>query len=150
MLFLFKKWYEFWRENIQIKMTDEAKLLNFERYDSYLSITELIKNTTELADFLENPSKTLMVDSIRPIITYFVESEELMETLNQELQLQLARCFIYSFKFSIPEIPIEKSREKFMYRIFHLLNHVFSSLKDPESSDYNEKSNFFHLPTKSA
>lgn len=120
-------------------MDASTNILNIERYDSYLETPTLIKNVTELANYLKEPKKSLSIDMIRPIMTFFLETEEIMETSNPEYQLQLARCFLYSFRITIPEIPIERSREKLMYRLFHLLNYVFSKLKDEEKFDDNDE-----------
>ena len=116
-------------------MNQAKDILSLERFDTYLDQDELLKNVTNLANYLSKQDSPFPVDQIKPTMTYIIEIEELMGAKSEELQIELAKCFIHAFRISVPSYPFDESANKFIYRIFILLNNVAKQYKNPEQKD---------------
>ncbi|OHS95454.1 hypothetical protein TRFO_38461 [Tritrichomonas foetus] len=113
-------------------MGGTKQILSLERFDTYLEPAELLKNVKALAQYLSQQKTPFPVDQIRPTITYIIETEELMGTANDELQIQLAIGLVHAFRLSVPNHPFDQSAEKFLYRLFILLNNTFRQYSETD------------------
>ena len=132
-------------------MSNPKQILELERFDTFLEPKALLNNIKNLATYLSKQKPPFQIDHIRQTMSYLIESKELMEYNDDSIKLQLAICFVQAYRissFQQPiEQPIDQDSEKLIYRLFILLNNVFSNFGQNDK-DQNEIVDLLQLTNK--
>lgn len=115
------------------------KVLQLTNFDPTISTKKLVGNLQELNNFFQKQSAPFQSDLVNPVIEYFLETNELIASKNNDIQELLTSIFIYSFYLTAPNMPFSDTYKNVMYKIFHLISRGIQAMQERGNDKMIEK-----------